>query len=204
VNLPERAEAMLDFWFGPSDDPARLQPRQLWFRGTPEFDAALRRDFLADHEAAAADGLAAWEGSAEGALALVLLLDQVPRNLFRGTRRAYRTDAAARAVADRALERGFDLQVPPVWRRFFYMPFHHSEDFADQQRARALFEALPSDPDRAETLRYARRYHEIIARFGRFPHRNAILGRGSTAEEIAFLSESEASSAGRRRPGGRR
>jgi uncharacterized protein (DUF924 family) len=197
VNLPERAEAMLDFWFGPAPDPARLQPRRIWFRTTPQFDAALRDGFLADLEAAAEGGLAAWEGSAEGALALVLLLDQVPRNLFRGTPRAYLTDAAARAVADRALARGFDQRVPPVWRQFFYMPFHHSEDFVDQQRARALFEALPPDPDRAETLRYARRYHEIIARFGRFPHRNAILGRGSTAEEIAFLSEGDAASAPR-------
>jgi uncharacterized protein (DUF924 family) len=204
LNLPDRAKAMLDFWFGPEDDPARLQPRQIWFRSTPEFDAALRDGFLADLEAAAEGGLAAWEGSAEGALALVLLLDQVPRNLFRGTPRAYMTDAAARAAADRALERGFDQQVPPVWRPFFYMPFHHSEDFADQQRARALFEALPSDPDRAGFLRYAQRYDEIVARFGRFPHRNAILGRESTPEEIAFLAEVDASSAGRRRPGGRR
>jgi uncharacterized protein (DUF924 family) len=188
---------MLDFWFGPEDDPARLQSRQIWFRSTPEFDAALRDAFLADLEAAAEGGLAAWERSAEGALALVLLLDQVPRNIFRGTPRAYLTDAAARAAADRALARGFDQQVPPVWRRFFYLPFHHSEDFADQRRARALFEALPSDPDRAENLRYAHRYHKIIARFGRFPHRNAILGRESKAEEIAFLSESDAASAAR-------
>jgi uncharacterized protein (DUF924 family) len=195
VNAPERAEAMLDFWFGPADDPARLQPRQNWFRSTPEFDAALRDGFLADLDAAAEGGLAAWERSPEGALALVLLLDQVPRNIFRGTPRAYMTDAAARAATYRALERGFDQQVPPVWRLFFYMPFHHSEDFADQRRARALFEALPSDPDRADILRYARRYHEIIARFGRFPHRNTILGRESTPEEIAFLSGSDASSA---------
>jgi uncharacterized protein (DUF924 family) len=197
VNLPERAKAMLDFWFGPADDPARSQPRQIWFRSTPEFDAVLRDAFVADLEAAAEGGLAAWEGSAEGALALVLLLDQVSRNIFRGTPRAYATDAAARAAADRALERELDQRVPPVWRRFFYMPFHHSEDFADQRRARALFEALPPDPDHADNLRYAYRYHEIIARFGRFPHRNAILGRESTAEEIAFLAKAETSSAPR-------
>ena len=195
MNLPERAESMLDFWFGPDDDPARPQPRQIWFRSTPEFDAALRDGFFADLEAAARGCLAAWEGSAEGALALVLLLDQVPRNIFRGRPRAYMTDAAARAAADRALERGFDQQVPPVWRQFFYMPFHHSEDFADQCRARALFEALPSDPHHADYRRYAQRYYEIIARFGRFPHRNTILGRESTPEEIAFLSGSDASSA---------
>src|SRR5215471_10107354 len=153
--LPDRVTALIDFWFGPPDDPAREQHREIWFRSTEEFDAALRREFLADYETAAAGALRSWEASAEGALALVLLLDQVPRNIFRGTLRAYTTDAAARAVADRALERGFDQQVLPVWRRFFYMPFHHSEDFADQQRARALFEALPPDPDHADNLRYA-------------------------------------------------
>jgi uncharacterized protein (DUF924 family) len=197
VNLPERAAALLDFWFGPADDPVRLQPRQIWFRSTSEFDVALRDAFLPDLEAATEGGLAAWEASADGALALVLLLDQLPRNLFRGTPRAYVTDPVARAAADRALERGFDQQVPPVWRQFFYLPFHHSGDLADQRRARALFEALPSEPDRAAGLRYARRYHEIIARFGRFPHRNAILGRVSTAEEIAFLAEAGSSSAPR-------
>jgi uncharacterized protein (DUF924 family) len=192
VNLPEPAAALLDFWFGPADDPDRERQREIWFRSTDAFDAALRLGFLEDHELAAAGLLTAWEASPQGALALVLLLDQVPRNLFRGTPRAYMTDAAARAAADRALARGFDRQVPPVWRQFFYLPFHHSEDFADQRRARALFEALPADPERAERLRYARRYHEIIARFGRFPHRNAILGRESTAEEIAFLAGSNA------------
>jgi uncharacterized protein (DUF924 family) len=195
VDLPEPAAALLDFWFGRPGDPGRERQREIWFRSTNAFDAALRRASLADYEAAAVGRFADWEASAEGPLALVLLLDQVPRNLFRGTPRAYLTDAAARAAAGRALERGFDRQVPPVWRQFFYLPFHHSEDLADQHRARTLFEALPSDPDDAETLRYARRYHEIIARFGRFPHRNAILGRVSTAEEIAFLSESDTSSA---------
>jgi uncharacterized protein (DUF924 family) len=190
VSLPEGAKALLDTWFGPPDDPGREQQRKIWFTATPEFDAALREAFLADHEAAAAGSLHSWESQPAGALALVLLLDQIPRNIFRGTPRAYATDAAARAAADRALEKGFDHLVPLVWRLFFYMPFHHSEDIADQRRSVALFDALPRNPDRRGSLRrYGRPYIEVIERFGRFPHRNAILGRESTPDEIAFLEE---------------
>lgn len=190
ADLPPRAQALLDFWFGPAGDPEREKHRETWFHGTPEFDAALRREFLADYEAAAAGALASWEASAEGALALVLLLDQIPRNIFRETPRAYASDAAARAAADCALARGFDRQVPPAWRLFFYMPFHHSENLADQQRSVALSERLPRNPDRRGSLRrYGHPYIEVIGRFGRFPHRNAILARESTAEEIAFLNE---------------
>ena len=195
VTLPDRAAALLDFWFGPPDDPGREQHREIWFRATEEFDAVLRREFLADYEAAAADALRSWEASPEGALALVLLLDQVPRNILRGTPRAYETDAAARAVADRALERGFDQLVPPTWRLFFYMPFHHSENLADQRRSVELVNALPRNPDRRGSLRrYGCPYVEVIERFGRFPHRNEILGRQSTPEELAFLAERKASS----------
>jgi uncharacterized protein (DUF924 family) len=197
VSLPERARALLDFWFGPPGDPERERHRQIWFRGTAEFDAALREAFLADYEAAAAGGLADWEASAEGALALVLLLDQLPRNIFRDTPRAYATDAAARAAADRALALGFDRLVPPAWRLFFYMPFHHSEDLADQRRSVALSAGLPPrTPDRGSSgslRRYGRPYVEVIEQFGRFPHRNAILGRMSTPEEIQFLKEAQGS-----------
>jgi uncharacterized protein (DUF924 family) len=192
MTLPDRAKALLDFWFGPPDDPAREQHREIWFKANDEFDAALRREFLADYDAAAADALRSWETSPEGALAVVLLLDQVPRNIFRGTPRAYVTDAAARATADRALEREFDQLVPPAWRLFFYMPFHHSESIADQRRSVALFNTLPRNPDRRGSLRrYGYPYIEVIERFGRFPHRNGILGRQSTPEEIAFLAQRE-------------
>jgi uncharacterized protein (DUF924 family) len=192
TSLPDRAKALLDAWFGPPGDPGRERPREIWFKSTAEFDASLRHAFLADYEAAAAGALRSWEALPEGALALVLLLDQIPRNIFRDTPRAYATDAAARAVADRAIEKGFDQMVPPVWRRFFYMPLHHSENIDDQRRARLLFEALPRDPDRSASLRrYGRPYLEVIERFGRFPHRNAILGRVSTPDEIAFLAERE-------------
>ena len=190
--LPEPARVLLDAWFGPAGDPAREQHREIWFKGGAEFDASLRDAFLADYETAAAGGLRSWEALPEGALALVLLLDQIPRNIFRDTPRAYAADPAARAAADRALARGFDRLVPPAWRLFFYMPFHHSEDLADQRRSVALFDSLPRNPDRGGSLRrYGRPYIEIIERFGRFPHRNAILGRQSTPEEIASLAERE-------------
>jgi uncharacterized protein (DUF924 family) len=187
---PDRAKALLDAWFGPPGDPGREQSREIWFKSTQEFDAFLGEAFLADYQAAVADLLGSWEAKPEGALALVLLLDQIPRNIFRGEPQAYAADTAARAAADRALAKGFDQLVPPAWRLFFYMPFHHSEGIDDQRRSRALFEALPRNPDRAGSLRrYGLPYVEVIERFGRFPHRNAILGRASTPEEITFLAE---------------
>ena len=194
TGLPDRATAVLDAWFGSPDDPDRERQREIWFKSTAEFDASLRPAFLADYEAADAGQLRSWEALPEGALALVLLLDQIPRNIFRGTPRAYATDAAARGVADRALRQGFDRLVPPVWRLFFYMPFHHSEDLADQRRSVALFDTLPRNPDRRRSLRrYGRPYIEVIERFGRFPHRNKILGRESTTDEIDFLAERDKS-----------
>ena len=192
--VPERAQALLDFWFGPPGDPDREQHRQIWFKSTPEHDDTLRRRFLADHERAASGALSAWEAAPESALALVLLLDQLPRNIFRGTPRVYATDPAARAIADRAIARGFDAAFPPVWRKFFYMPLHHSEDVADQRRATALLDGLQDEREPAHRGRYALRYLDIIERFGRFPHRNAILGRPSTPEEIALLKEVESPS----------
>jgi uncharacterized protein (DUF924 family) len=194
TGLPDRATALLDAWFGPPGDPDRERQREIWFKSTAEFDASLRDAFLTDYEAAAAGELGPWEALPEGALALLLLLDQIPRNIFRGTPHAYATDPAARAAADRALERGLDRLVPPVWRLFFYMPFHHSEDLEDQRRSVALFDALPRNPDRRRSLRrYGRPYVEVIERFGRFPHRNKILGRVSTPDEIDFLAERDKS-----------
>jgi uncharacterized protein (DUF924 family) len=190
TGLDDRARALLDFWFGAPGDPEREQHREIWFKSTEAFDATLRVAFLADYEAAAAGALHTWEATPEGALAMLLLLDQIPRNIFRGTPLAYATDAAARAVADRALANGFDQLVPPAWRLFFYMPFHHSENLDDQRRSRALFDALPRNPDRRGSLRrYGLPYLEVIERFGRFPHRNVILSRQSTPDEIAFLAD---------------
>jgi uncharacterized protein (DUF924 family) len=188
--LPERARVLLDLWFGVPGDPLREERREIWFRSTPEHDDRLRELFLADYEQAAAGLLGEWENAPETALALVLLLDQIPRNIFRATPRCYATDALARDVADRAMARGLDMLMPPAWRMFFYMPLHHSENLADQQRATALAAALPDrrNPDHGENRRYGLPYVDVIERFGRFPHRNAILGRECTPEELAFLA----------------
>lgn len=155
-----------------------------WFRRDDAFDADFRARFLPAHEAAAAGGLRDWPDTAEGALALVLLLDQFPRNAFRGTARVYATDAMARAAADAAIRRGLDQAVATELRQFFYLPFMHSEQLADLERCVALNEALGG-----ESLRWARHHRDVVARFGRFPHRNAVLGRASTPEEERFLAE---------------
>ncbi len=188
---PARAQALLDFWFGKADDLERYHHRQIWFRSTPEFDAAVRENFAADHDAAIAGKLADWETEPLSALALVMLLDQVPRNIFRSTPRAFASDPIALATTMRVMARGFDLAVPAAWRLFFYLPFEHSEALAQQQRGLDLLVALPPIPGRRMDGHMSRLHLEIIERFGRFPHRNAILGRTSTAEELAFLVECE-------------
>ena len=154
-----------------------------WFTKDDAFDAEIRRRFLATHEAAAEGKLASWEHNAEGALALLILLDQFPRNMFRGSARAFATDAQARAITAAALLRGFDAQVPATLRAFFYLPFEHSEDMADQERGIALYTAAGD----ADGLKWAKLHADIIRRFGRFPHRNGLLGRTTTAEEQAVL-----------------
>ncbi|MGE5162883.1 MAG: DUF924 family protein [Sphingobacteriales bacterium] len=154
-----------------------------WFKKDPAFDDEIRERFIATHEAAAAGQLSDWEQSAQGALALLILLDQFPRNIFRGDARAFATDPLARAIAAGAIIRGFDSQVPKEMRGFFYLPFEHSENLADQERCIAFHKAI----DDTEGLKWAEIHADIIRRFGRFPHRNTALGRTTTAEEQAFL-----------------
>ena len=156
-----------------------------WFTKDDAFDAEIRRRFLATHEAAAAGKLADWEATAEGALALLILLDQFPRNMFRNWARAFATDPQARAITASALLRGFDAQVPANLRAFFYLPFEHSEAMADQEHGIALYTAAGD----ADGLKWAKLHADIIRRFGRFPHRNAVLGRTTTPEEAAFLDD---------------
>jgi uncharacterized protein (DUF924 family) len=189
--LPERARALLDFWFGPPGDPERFHHRQIWFRSTPEFDEAVRAGFAADHELAITGSLADWEAAPLSALALVMLLDQVPRNIFRSTPRAFASDAQALATTNRTLARSFDHSVPAAWRLFFYLPFEHSEVLADQERGLALLMALPPVLGRPGDGHMTRLHLDIVERFGRFPHRNAILGRLSTPAELVFLEECE-------------
>ena len=166
---------VLAFWWTAGPDR--------WFNKDDSFDAELRARFLPTYEAAAVGQLAAWEATAEGALALLLVLDQFSRNMFRRDPRAYAADALARSIAARAIEHGFDQEYPLLQRRFFYLPFEHSEDMADQERSVALVRASGDE----EGLPFAIDHAEIIRRFGRFPHRNLLLGRATTAEEQAFL-----------------
>jgi uncharacterized protein (DUF924 family) len=171
------ADDVLAFW--------RAAGPQQWFTKDDTFDAEIRTRFLPIYEAAAAGALAEWEATPGGALALTIVLDQFPRNMFRNDPRAFAADAAARAVADRALARGFDAQVPSGERMFFYLPFEHSEAMADQERCCALFRAMGD----ADLLRWAELHADIIRRFGRFPHRNAVLGRTTTPAEKSFLDD---------------
>lgn len=155
----------------------------MWFAKDAAFDLAFHDRLIAQHEVAARGELNRWAASAQGALALALLLDQFPRNAFRGTPRMYATDQLARAIADIAIGAGHDQSVEPMLRMFFYLPFAHSEDVGDQDRSVALFRHLPPPgPEHAE------RHCDIIRRFGRFPHRNAILGRKTSPKEAAYLN----------------
>jgi uncharacterized protein (DUF924 family) len=169
------ASDIVSFWRGAGP--------KAWFEKNTAFDDEVRRLFLRCHEAAASGALAAWENHPEGALALLILLDQFPRNMFRGDARAFATDPMARAIASRAIVRGFDAQVMPEMRTFFYLPFEHSEDYADQERAVAFYKAIGD----ADGLKWAELHADIIRRFSRFPHRNAVLGRTTTPDEQAFL-----------------
>lgn len=180
---------VIEFWFGAAGAAERGRPRKPWFQKSEAFDAEIRARFATTVEAAAAGELAAWERTPFAALALVIVLDQFPRNIFRGAARAFAADPLAQAVAGRLADRGFDAAYLVVERAFAYLPFEHAEDLAAQRRSVTLFAALPPDPVRASYLDYAQRHHDIVARFGRFPHRNEVLGRASTPEEVAFLAQ---------------
>ena len=180
-----RAAEVLRFWFGAGADYG--EPRKAWFEKNPEFDREIRARFLPLHERAAAGELAEWQALPGDCLALVIALDQFPRNLFRGQARAFGSDAQALGTARRALELGHDASMLPVERLFLYLPFEHSESLEDQWRAIALIGRLAPWPETADTFPYAVRHWEVVRRFGRFPHRNAALGRASTPEEIEYL-----------------
>lgn len=174
AQTPAAAQEVVAFWeeAGPA----------LWFAKDARFDERFRTRFHAQYEAAARGDLASWSSTPNGALALLILLDQYPRNSFRGTPRMYATDAAARKIADAAIAAGHDRDITPDLRLFMYIPFAHSENLVDQERSVELARTLsPND------LAHAEHHRDIIRRFNRFPHRNAILGRVSTAEEQAYL-----------------
>lgn len=174
-------QEILDFWF--SDEV-----RKLWFKSTPEFDALLRERFEALWTRASNGELDDWLQSAAGCLALVLVLDQFPLNMFRGQAQSFVSEAQSREVARLAIDKGFDQDLDARARAFLYMPFMHSEVLADQQLALQLF----AQPGLEDNLRFARHHHHIIEKFGRFPHRNKALGRESSESEIEYLNSKEA------------
>jgi uncharacterized protein (DUF924 family) len=193
------AQRVLDFWFLPSQDPAHNTYRAVWFQKNVEFDDEIRNRFGQAVECALAGGrFAGGEGNkglAKTHLANILLLDQFTRNIFRDTPKAFLGDAVARALAEELIISGKDRTLSPFMRWFAYLPFEHSETLADQVRGVALFTRLcdeaPSGHEKAfaSALDYAKRHHEVIARFGRFPHRNVVLGRVSTEDERLFLQQ---------------
>ncbi|MDB5451601.1 MAG: hypothetical protein JWO33_179 [Caulobacteraceae bacterium] len=179
--MAARPQDILIFW-------KTAGPTQ-WFAAKPAFDEAIRLKFEPVHHAAARGEYDAWQDEAEGALALLILLDQFPRNLYRKSGHAFATDPLAQAVARRALDNGLDRRIEPLLRPFFYLPFEHSEKLTDQDANLALCQALADETGDQETLKWAKIHRDIIVKFARFPHRNRALGRATTAKEQAFLDE---------------
>jgi uncharacterized protein (DUF924 family) len=186
------AEKVLRFWFAdePGSRDSMLQSR--WFFPTPEFDLLCTTRFLASYEDAAHGRLDDWKNGPRSCLALVLLLDQFPRNMFRGTARAFATDAKARELTRYAIASGFDRELSPIMRMFLYLPLEHSESLNDQLESVRLTSELASENrDYSEILAYAEQHLEVFRRFGRFPARNHALGRQSTQDEVKFLKDLE-------------
>lgn len=185
------AEDVLAFWFGTPDAPVWNAARREWFTKDDKFDAAIRARFLPAWQAAHDGAPDDWSVTPEGACARIVLLDQFPRNMFRGDARSFATDAQALALARRMVALGWDRQLPTPWHRMFcYLPFEHAESLEAQDIAVREYAALREDTGgKVDTVEWAVKHHEIVARFGRFPHRNAALGRASTDEELAFLEQ---------------
>jgi uncharacterized protein (DUF924 family) len=183
-------QQVLDFWFGRPGDADYHRPREQWFRKDDAFDARIRDRFGVLIEHGLAGGLDGWAAHPASAVAQILVLDQFTRNTFRGTARAFSGDARALAAAQALVASGADRAMPAVRRQFVYLPFEHSEALAMQDESMRLFTQLARDePSLADLVTWADKHRVIVARFGRFPHRNAVLGRASTAEEIEFLRQ---------------
>ncbi len=181
---------ILDFWFLPAGHAMHLRSRPEWFQKNAELDRAIQDRFGVLVQDAVAGGLQAWEAEPQGALARLLLLDQFTRNIWRGTAQAFAGDAQAVETALKLIEQGADQGMAVVQRQFVYMPLMHAEDLALQEQCVVLFQALAAqDPSQNGGLDFAIRHRDIVARFGRFPHRNQQLGRPSTPQEAVFLTE---------------
>ncbi|MFN0306170.1 MAG: DUF924 family protein [Burkholderiales bacterium] len=187
--MNEQAREVLDFWFGPTDSDAFGKPREVWFKKDDAFDRALRDRDAPLWEQARTGALSDWDASPRELLAFIIVCDQFPRNMFRGDARSFATDPLALDAARRMLGRGWDEQLLSVEKAFAYLPFEHSEDLADQDRSVALFGGDPNDAVLNGYADYAIKHRDFIVRFGRFPHRNVMLGRASTPEEIDFLKQ---------------
>ena len=189
-NTASRAESLLHFWFAPEPGSEAGTIRSRWFVPNPEFDRLCKTRFLTSYEDAVHGRLEDWRNEPRSCLALVLLLDQFPRNMFRDTARAFATDAKARELSRHAIASAFDRDLSPIMRMFLYLPLEHSENLDDQLESVRLTCALAAEnPDQAGTLKSAEQHLEIIRRFGRFPGRNHALGRQSTREEMDFLKD---------------
>ena len=182
-------QPVLDFWFLPAADPGHGKPRPEWFRKDARFDHTIIERFGKLIEQALAGALDSWQVELRGALAHVVVLDQFTRNAFRDTARAFAGDRQALAAARRLVEQKLDRQLVPVERWFAYMPYEHAEDSAMQDQALAHFTQLEAESEMTDLVSYANRHRDIIRRFGRFPHRNRLLGRTSTPEEEEFLRQ---------------
>lgn len=181
---------VLEFWFAPEGDPAHLQSRPEWFRKDDAYDAAIRTQFGALIEDALAGRLDHWGSSNAGAVARIVVLDQFTRNVFRNTARAFAGDPLALAAARLLVASGTDRSLPGAYRMFVYLPFEHAEDLAMQDECVRLMQGLAADEPRfTDLVGYAEKHRVIVQRFGRFPHRNALLGRQSTPEELTFLQQ---------------
>ena len=185
------AADVLEFWFGaPAGDQAGGHERPEWFRKDPHFDALIHERFSALIESALGGGLTDWMSDGRTALARIVLLDQFTRNVFRDTPRAFAGDALALAAAREMVARGQDLALTPMQRGFAYLPFEHAEDLVAQREGLMHFAVLAwQHPSRASTFEWALKHYDIVVRFGRYPHRNAVLGRVSSAAELAFLQQ---------------
>lgn len=188
--MSTQAREVIDFWFGEPADALRGQARPMWFQKSDALDTSILERFGTRVEQALGGELGEWSSTASAALAQILLLDQFTRNAFRGTPRAFAGDARALAVAIALVGSHQDEDLPPTQRWFVYMPFEHAESLAMQDESVRLFSSLlGAAPELTQALDYAHRHREVIVRFGRFPHRNAILGRESTADELEFLRQ---------------
>jgi uncharacterized protein (DUF924 family) len=186
-------QEILNFWFRCEDEEGSGEFQEAWFTKDREFDREIRDRFEPVYEEAAGGGLDHWKSEARSCLALIIVLDQFPRNMYRGDARMYAADEKAREAARHAIEHAYDRELSPYGRLFMYLPFEHSEELDDQRLSVELFRGLSTEMGSEDLLGYAVRHLEIVERFGRFPHRNEILGRRTTPEEAEFLSGPDSS-----------